>query len=328
MNEKVNITSSFSCKICNKFYSSKSSLCNHNKKFHTNIITSNNHFDNHDNHYDNHNIINNKQCDSNKNKEYKCKKCNKVFIHFQNRWRHEKTCKNKEQIITIDKNQFDNLQNKIKELENKIGNGSVTNNNSGTINNNSGTVNNNSGTINNVYVKFQRVSYEKILSKNEILKILNHKWLSIEESIKTIHFNDKFPEYNNIYVTNLRDNIGYTFNGKQFVATDKNEMVNDLIDSHIFEISVAIDKYKPKLNERVLDALKKFIKRIEDLDTSIRDCNNNNKKYSNYKSFTNNSIKKILYNYTDKKKFNKLKNLELEEKIINYNSDSSTDLVI
>jgi hypothetical protein len=318
MNEKVNITSSFSCKICNKFYSSKSSLCNHNKKFHnvTVVISSHNVIPHSPNGSHKINTINNEV--NNKNI---CIYCKKKFQNRSNRWRHEKTCKNKEQIITIDKNQFDNLQNKIKELENKIGNGSITNNNNGTINNNS-------GTINNVYVKFPRVSYEKILSKNEILKILNHKWLSIEESIKTIHFNDKFPEYNNIYVTNLRDNIGYTFNGKQFVATDKNEMVNDLIDSHIFEISVAIDKYKPKLNERVLDALKKFIKRIEDLDTSIRDCNNNNKKYSNYKSFTNNSIKKILYNYTDKKKFNKLKNLELEEKIINYNSDSSTDLVI
>ena len=35
MNIKVNIKSLFSCNICNKNYSSKSSLCNHNKKFHS-----------------------------------------------------------------------------------------------------------------------------------------------------------------------------------------------------------------------------------------------------------------------------------------------------
>ena len=28
----------YSCKICNKLYTSQSSLCNHNKKFHSNII--------------------------------------------------------------------------------------------------------------------------------------------------------------------------------------------------------------------------------------------------------------------------------------------------
>jgi hypothetical protein len=38
MNNKVNNFSSFNCNICNKYYSSKSSLCNHNKKFHiTNV---------------------------------------------------------------------------------------------------------------------------------------------------------------------------------------------------------------------------------------------------------------------------------------------------
>lgn len=34
MNEKSESINIFSCNICNKTYSSKSSLCNHNKKFH------------------------------------------------------------------------------------------------------------------------------------------------------------------------------------------------------------------------------------------------------------------------------------------------------
>ncbi len=32
--EKVNVHSEYRCKICNKNYSSKSSLCNHNARFH------------------------------------------------------------------------------------------------------------------------------------------------------------------------------------------------------------------------------------------------------------------------------------------------------
>lgn len=38
MDEKVNTKSEFRCIICNKTYSSGSSLCNHNKKYHTNTI--------------------------------------------------------------------------------------------------------------------------------------------------------------------------------------------------------------------------------------------------------------------------------------------------
>ena len=34
MNNKVNTKSAFKCNICIKTYASKSSLCNHNKKFH------------------------------------------------------------------------------------------------------------------------------------------------------------------------------------------------------------------------------------------------------------------------------------------------------
>ena len=36
MDEKVNHISEYRCKLCNKIYSSPSSLCNHNKKFHNN----------------------------------------------------------------------------------------------------------------------------------------------------------------------------------------------------------------------------------------------------------------------------------------------------
>jgi hypothetical protein len=34
MDQKVNDKSEFRCNSCNKNYASKSSLCNHNKKFH------------------------------------------------------------------------------------------------------------------------------------------------------------------------------------------------------------------------------------------------------------------------------------------------------
>ena len=39
MNIKVNSNKHYSCNICNKNYSSKSSLCNHTKKIHKQKIT-------------------------------------------------------------------------------------------------------------------------------------------------------------------------------------------------------------------------------------------------------------------------------------------------
>ena len=50
----------------------------------------------------------------------------------------------------------------------------------------------------------------------------------LEESIKQIHFNDQLPEYNNVFITNMKDDIAYVFDGKQFISVRKNEMLNDL----------------------------------------------------------------------------------------------------
>lgn len=308
-----NSNRSHQCNICNKKFSSYKSIWNHNKKFHNKEQSITNH---------NQSVI---HSNTNHNQSTNtCRYCNKIFSHYNNKWRHEKTCKNKDQIIIIDKNKYDDLQNKNKELEekinkleNKINNNIETKNITNITNNN--TTNN---TINNVYVKFPNISYEKILSKKEILNILNKMYLSLEESIKTIHFNDKYPEYNNVYITNLRDNIGHVFNGNQFIAIDKNEMINDLIDSHVYEISTAVDKYKSKLNEQMLSTLENFIIKIEDMTTEFKD-QNNNRKYSNYKSYKTNTISKILYNKSNKTKLNQLKNLKLEEKFIDEETDDS-----
>ena len=108
MDEKVNHTIKFACNICNKYYASKSSLCNHNKKFHNNR-----------NNYNTPLIqpFNNqkpiiKQSLNNLNNQ--CKFCNKIFSHYNNKWRHEKICKQKNINNEIDKL---NESNKQKELE-------------------------------------------------------------------------------------------------------------------------------------------------------------------------------------------------------------------
>jgi hypothetical protein len=79
-----------------------SSLCNHNKKFHSknnnNIISISKEI-----------ISNNKELISNDN-EIKCNFCKRVFNNRQNKWKHEKICKNKK----IDNN---NIELEIKKIE-------------------------------------------------------------------------------------------------------------------------------------------------------------------------------------------------------------------
>jgi hypothetical protein len=86
MNIESELEVKLSCKICNKVYASMSSLCNHNKKFHSknkNGLTSNNNIIPIDN-----NIILSK-------KIYNCKYCNKNYNLQQSKWYHEQNCKMK-----------------------------------------------------------------------------------------------------------------------------------------------------------------------------------------------------------------------------------------
>ena len=166
------------------------------------------------------------------------------------------------------------------------------------VNGNNNNVNN--GTVNNIQiVKFGSEDIKQILNEKEIKKILSCKYKAIEESIKQIHFNDKRPEYRNIYITNLRDDIAYVYNGSKFEAVQKHSVISDLIDQHMNNIEVSLEDYKDKLPEKTADILDKLLEKLQDEETKITD-ENNNKEYKNYKSFKINEIKLMIYNETGK----------------------------
>ena len=108
MNKKVNDYIILRCNICNKQYSSHSSLCNHNKKFHSynSIPVVSNNIPVVSESIPIVSIIN---IDKNT-----CKICNKKYSSPQNRWKHEQKCKNNNQLF----NELDKLkeENKQKEL--------------------------------------------------------------------------------------------------------------------------------------------------------------------------------------------------------------------
>ena len=125
------------------------------------------------------------------------------------------------------------------------------------------------------------VDYEKVLNDKQILSILNQQMLSIEKAIKMIHFNKEFPEYNNVFITNMKDDIAYIFNGEQFICVQKNEILCELVDNHINEIELSLDKYKNKLPEKVVNKLKTFLDMLNNSNQKFVD-EANTKTYPNY----------------------------------------------
>jgi hypothetical protein len=80
----------------------------------------------HNKKYHNHNTIITNQLQSNdqSSNNQKCKYCNKIFSHYNNKWRHEKTCKSK----VIEVSEITELKKEITELKNMITTKNTTNN--------------------------------------------------------------------------------------------------------------------------------------------------------------------------------------------------------
>jgi hypothetical protein len=321
------INNIFVCKICNKQYKNKSGIWKHNNKYHGNKYQSEisqisaknqSKISQKSAKYQpkisqkstgNIHIETSTQNVQNKEKynEYKCKYCPKIFKHIQSRWKHEHKCK--EIHNTNQQTENETLKKEIYELKqqlfellksSKIHPKTLQKINNNLVNNSNNTINNSNNTVNNIQiVKFGSEDFQSILSEKEIKKILNRKYLAIEESIKQVHFNDNRPEYRNIYITNLRDDIAYVYNGNKFEAVQKHSVISELIDQHMNNIEVSLEDYKDKLPEKTVHILDKLLEKLQDEQTKITD-KNNNKEYKNYRLYKINDIKLMIYNETGK----------------------------
>jgi len=214
------------------------------------------------------------------NKILKCKYCNKIYKHRSSKSQHEKNCKSnknneqyeinelKKELVEVKQTLLNLLNsNKIhpktlqkinKQLINNTNNNSnnITNNttNNNTTNNNTTNTINNTTINNTVNIKFGYEKISDILNEKEMIKILNNCKMCVKESVKIVHFNDKRPEFRNILITNLRDNVAYIFDGNRFIAQNKDYILSELFDKHFGNIEKHIlnNEFMRKLNDSIL----------------------------------------------------------------------------
>jgi hypothetical protein len=198
------------CKICNKYYSSSQSLCNHNRKFHNIKSVSDN-------------TLDNTLDDTLNTKKYNCNYCNKQFKHFQNRWKHENICKTKNNItipneILVLKNEIDNLKNEIKKKATTNNNFNNTNINNGNIININSFSNDN---IEHISEEFIKKMFSHFLCEDE------HN-LPIPKLLENIKFNSHHLENNNVKITNMRSDVALKFDNEKWMTVDKEELLNEM----------------------------------------------------------------------------------------------------
>jgi hypothetical protein len=259
---------SFACKYCNKEYSSKQSRSNHYYLYHN---KNDNHKDNHINHPDNHKYNhNNHLVTQEKEKDIRCRKCNKIFTFVQNRWRHEKTCDNNK-IGKLEEqnkelvNKLNKLESKVKELSKKPSAININN-----TMNNIGTV----GTVNNI----NSLGYENIRNnisekdKMYILTSIMHEEHPITELVRKIYTDEKLKEERNTLLTNLRskDCLIYKSETNKFEATNKNDHIDNIIETRRNDVVKIYNEFtetsKIKLKPKERQAIEDYLEKIEGID--------------------------------------------------------------
>ena len=162
---------SYTCNICDKMYSSASSLCNHRTKKHK---VQNNSIEQHNNRIEQHNNSIEPKITAIKSEHFNCRICDKSYKHQQSRSRHEIICKTKNNKSIREANiniETQNIQN--------------NNTNNGTINTTNNITINNYGDENKAFVSeafMLKIISNIIKNDDKITEVIPHL-------IRNIHFN-------------------------------------------------------------------------------------------------------------------------------------------
>ena len=113
----MDIFKKWACKVCNKRYSSQTSLCNHKRIYHKEtVINTKNISENNSNNIEIINEDNNKveiiQTETVQSNNYPCRHCKQIYKHIQSRWKHENKCKSKIDINKINQDLESNNEEK------------------------------------------------------------------------------------------------------------------------------------------------------------------------------------------------------------------------
>jgi hypothetical protein len=110
---------------------------------------------------------------------------------------------------------------------------------------------------------------------------------TIPNFIELVHFNEQKPEYSNVYMPNKKNrNDVLVFNGEKWILSDKNIIIDQLIDKGIYFVQGKMDELTKMLTTSRLNSVKRFL--------DSHDENDNKEKNKLTKD-----IELILYNNKD-----------------------------
>jgi hypothetical protein len=237
-----------------------------------------------------------------------CNYCNKELSSYKNLHRHLQICKMKDTIIKENENlikandelkkemdeikmkfekfkkQMLDMMNKKCKMHPKTLQKMINNTNS-----------HNNITINNNNIKYVGLGNEElhtVFSVEEVMSILKKGGGALDEIVVYTHLNDKYPQFQNVIITNVRNKNAYMYCDQldKYILCDKEELLINMIDYRMTDLKGFYEDHGHKLNTKFRGYLEKLFtyhhdkefnqrKRLELNMTFYNQCNKDNIKY-------------------------------------------------
>ena len=138
----------------------------------------------------------------------------------------------------------------------------------------------------NIILNFKDTDISHLTPK-DFKQIIGRKINCITEFIRRVHCNDSAPQNKNVYITNLKNNYIMIYKDGIWILSDRDEIIEDLIENHTCLLEEWIDNNPEKASADLKDTFDEYLDYREKHYTGL------NKKLKN-------EIKKDLYNVRHK----------------------------
>ena len=233
----------------------------------------------------------------NNKKDYICYYCNKKFSKSSNLIRHVKeNCKIKKQQEQKKEDKYNQLIERIENLENQLAEERKKNQNQiitqnietqNTQNIETQNTHNGDNIVNINLIAYGKENLEKIDIKY-ILEALKRGISSIPVIAERIHFNVKYPEFQNVYITNMNQKYGMVYDGQEWILKDKDTIIDDMYEKKYDFLDENFETIYTQLSESQQKAFRRFLDIHEKADT--------NKQFKKIINKIKQDLKFLLYN--------------------------------
>ena len=255
------------CLVCDRKYSSRQSYYNHKNRYHTIKDDIFPHFS----------TLNTTQIQPQNQqkttlfqqkttqKQHMCKYCNMTFSFSQSKYRHQKICKQRDDIITklnngkyISKKEHDReLKKELEKLKKMLTRKFMKlikkecKANAKTMQNIGNQLNDHATQNNITIISLGKEDVLGTITEKEKIGILNERLMSVFELAKLMHCSDKYPQFNNSIISNLKSDYALTYNDEEnrYVTTNKDDLVSDIVSCRTSDVGDMLEENKEKVNK-------------------------------------------------------------------------------